>query len=108
MYSPSELADELGLNPRSIYKRYIPAGMPHVKDAAGHVWLHGPAVAQWVKVEFKAKSGKTPLKDDQAYCLRCKKAVKMIDPKRIRRGRFVLLQAVCPVCQGTINKGVKK
>lgn len=108
MYSPSELADELGLNPRSIYKRYIPAGMPNSKDSTGHVWLYGPDVAQWVKQEFQDKQDKKPMKADEAYCLKCRKAQPLIEPKRIRRGRFLLLQAACPVCGGTINRGVKK
>ncbi len=105
LYTPGELAAELEINPRDIYQRLIPDGLPHSRDAEGHIWLHGPMVAHWFKQA--AKPVRNPLGAHEAYCLKCRLAVEMIEPRRIRRGRFVLLQSTCPTCGRTVNRGVK-
>lgn len=104
MYTPAELADELGLDQRDIYRRLIPAGMPHERDDNGHIWLHGPTIAQWMR----SLGGKRPpLGPGQGYCLRCRAAVEMVNPTLVRRGRFNILQAPCPICGATVSRGVR-
>ncbi len=104
LYTPAELADELGLKQPEVYHKLLPAGLPHSKDDIGHVWLHGPEVAHWVR-ELKVE--RKPMAVDEAYCLRCRAVVPLVHPKRIQRGKFTLLQATCPTCGATINRGIK-
>ena len=104
LYSPSDLAEELRIDVRAIYEKLIPAGMPYTKDIAGHLWLHGPEVACWVR---KLKSGHRPLRDDEVYCLRCRAAVPLVKPKRVIQNSFAMLKAKCPRCGAKVNRGVK-
>lgn len=103
MYTPKEMADELGIEQRDIY-RLIPAGMPHERDENGHIWLHGPMVAQWLRSLGEKRS---PLGPGQGYCLRCRSAVEMVNPTLVRRGRFDILQALCPICGAKVSRGVR-
>ena len=106
LYTPAELADELGIDQRDVYYRLMPAGLPHTKDSTGHIWLHGPRVAQWVRELGKAHQ--RALGDNEAYCLRCRQIVALTKTKRVRQGKFLVLQATCPQCGATVNRGVKK
>ncbi len=106
LYTPAEMAGELGIEEREMYDRLIPAGLPTMNDDAGHVWLHGPAVAGWIRTAGKPKREK-PMGTDEAYCLSCRAVVPLVNPRRIQRGKFVLHQAACPQCGKTVNRGVK-
>ena len=104
-YRPSELARELGIDKQMIYRRLIPAGMPHRKDERGNIWLHGLSVAEWV-IELSAPSA-PKMAQDEAYCLGCRKPVKLISPERFQSARNVMLKAKCPECDSIVNRGVK-
>ena len=41
LYSPSELANEIGFTKRQVYRVYIPLGCPHEKDSKGRNWING-------------------------------------------------------------------
>ena len=43
LYTPKELANEIGINVRQVYKVYIPAGCPHERDEHRHIWINGKA-----------------------------------------------------------------
>jgi len=103
-YTPSELAEDLNIDVRHVYRQLIPAGLPHTRDKAGHIWIHGPDVARWLS---SIKSHKRELAPNEAYCLRCRDIVTMVNPKRVKMERFVLLKATCPNCQSKINRGIK-
>jgi len=108
LYMPSEFADELGIEQHAVYHKLIPAGLPHSKDDMGHVWIHGQTAAQWIRSNGKAQ--KTPLAENEVYCLRCRAAVPLVNPKRVKdkTRNLVLLKSTCPVCGATVNKGVKR
>ena len=105
LYKPSELADELQIDQRVIYRKLIPEGLTYIKDDAGNLWIHGPEVAAWAR-SLDKKPGPT-LAADEAYCLRCRKAVKLVNPKRNTKHALTILQSQCPECGTRINKGVK-
>jgi hypothetical protein len=94
MYRPSELASEIGFNVRQVYRVYIPLGLPHERDERNHIWIHGVTFREWVKDVYK----KRKLNNDQAFCLTCKRAVKMKDKIRIEKGRLVYYLCDCPHC----------
>lgn len=104
-YLPSELAGELGMPVRTLYD-WLKAGAPHTRDAQGNLWIEGPVFAGWVSAQRKAHTPRTKLADDQAYCLRCKQAVTLVDPRRERgKGRLLLIKGHCPRCGASINRG---
>ncbi len=108
LYAPSELADELEIEKRIVYEKLIPAGLPHSKDDAGHVWIHGHTAAQWIRANGKPR--KTPLAEGEVYCLRCRQVVPLVNPRRVKDKtlNLVLLKSSCPTCGATVNKGVKR
>ncbi len=53
LYSPTELAELIGINCRQFYFVYIPAGCPHEKDERGYYWINGIAFREWYNEVFK-------------------------------------------------------
>jgi endogenous inhibitor of DNA gyrase (YacG/DUF329 family) len=45
------------------------------------------------------------LAHDEAYCLHCKKPVKLLNPLVSHRGKLNLVQGKCPICGTTVNRG---
>ena len=91
---PSELAEEIGFTTRQVYRVYIPAGCPTVKDNNNHYWINGKSFREWVLEVYK----KRELGNNQAFCITCKKAVNMIDPVRKEEGRLYYFICSCPNC----------
>lgn len=94
MYSPSELANEIGFTKRQIYRVYIPLGCPHQKDEKNHLWINGKLFRDWVRDLYKKRS----LKTNEAFCLTCKKAVLMVGKVRKQKGRLFYFQCKCSNC----------
>lgn len=105
MYTPDDLAQELGITKRDIYHKLIPAGLPHIRDESGHVWIYGPEVAKWIDEIYQGRSFK--LGEGEAYCLRCNKGVMMVNPQCRQVGRLTILQGTCPDCGAKVNRGAK-
>ena len=106
LYKPAEIAEEIGVHPDTVYRSYIPAGVPTVVDSHGRVWIHGPAFVAWARATIaQRRSKRQPLADGQAWCMRCNVPVDLITPtvKSISRS-LELLQAVCPSCGTQINR----
>ena len=104
LYSPAELAEELKINKRDVYRKLIPGGLPNMRDKEGHVWLHGSEVARWIR---ELKSGHKKLADREAYCLKCRRVVVMVEPRRVKQGKLTILKGSCSVCGVRINRGIK-
>ena len=106
LYKPSEIAEEIGVTTDTVYRSYLPAGLPYTRDAKRNIWIHGPAFVSWARETIsKKKSKRTALPDGQAWCLVCKGPVALIDPKIKTVNRYLeLLQAKCPTCGKTINR----
>ena len=107
MYTPAELAEELGITREDVYRTLIPAGMPHTKDIRGHIWIHGPVAGAWILSQQRRK--KLTLTPDQFLCLHCRVAVtpNPLTITRARSGRYHYLRAACPTCGLTVCKGVR-
>ncbi len=106
MYRPGEIAEEIGVTQDTIYRSYLPAGMPHTRDSAGSVWIHGPAFVAWAKETVTRKRSKrTGLPPDHAWCMTCNKSVRLISPKvRVINRYLELLQSPCPSCGTIVNR----
>lgn len=103
LYTPSELEQEFGVPARSI-REWLDRGLPHQRDGRGHIWIEGRCFADWVKAWHESKPGKI-MSDDEAYCFSCRHPVKLINPISTRRGKQLLRQGVCPVCEHVIYRG---
>ena len=100
MYSPRELAEELGINTDQLYGVYLPLGCPEERDEKKHILINGKAFADWyLKVYAKIK-----LKQDETFCKTCKKGVKIYQPKQKKKGDLVYILSVCPVCGRNLTK----
>jgi hypothetical protein len=103
LYTPRELEQELGVPSRTI-RAWIKYGMPFQKDNEGHVWIDGVEFSHWVE-KVRSSKAAVRLSDDEAFCLHCKKPVRLTNPSRLRRGMLLLTQGKCPGCGRIINRG---
>jgi hypothetical protein len=106
LYRPAEIAEEIGVNVDTIYRSYLPAGLPYTRDGRGNIWIHGPAFVAWAKQTItKKKTKRVGLPDGQAWCLKCKGPVPLINPTNKPINRYLeLQQAACPICGTIINR----
>lgn len=110
-YKLDEIADKLGMNAHTL-SDWTDAGVPHTHDARGHIWIVGTEFAEWVeklRAEKVKASGERKLTDDQAYCMRCRRPVDLINPVvNPAQGKLIYIKGICPTCGCTINRGGRK
>lgn len=103
-YTPGELAAEIGCSVDTIYKSYIPAGCPHKRDERGHIWIIGNKFRIWALETFKRKP-KPKMPNGMAYCLRCRKPVKMLNTTLNPKNVYVeFITGRCAECGATVNR----
>ena len=109
MYKPSEIAEEIGVTQDTVYRSYLPAGLPHVRDNNGLVWIHGPAFVGWARETISKKRSKAKgLGENQAWCMRCNRPVEMTRPKKVYENRYIkVMQSRCPHCKTKVNRAGK-
>lgn len=100
MYSPKELAEEIGINKNQIYRVYLPLNCPHEKDSLGRISIHGLSFRIWYENIYK----KVKLEKNQAWCVSCKKIVDVSDSKRYTKGRLIYDLSTCPTCGKSVAK----
>lgn len=103
LYTLTELGDELEISVR-ILREWQDRGLPHERDARGHIWIDGRRFAAWVQAMQQARLAKK-LKEGQAYCLNCRRPVELKDPTSVSHGKQMLLSGVCPDCGSSIHRG---
>lgn len=94
MYRPKELAEEIGFSVRQVYRVYIPLGLPHKKNDRGLIYIHGVTFREWITEFYK----KREMKNNEMFCLTCKKPVEMINPAKYQEERIVYYVCACPHC----------
>jgi hypothetical protein len=102
LYTPAEIAQELGFGKRQFYRAYIPAGCPHQRAENGHLWINGAEFRTWYLKIYK----KTPLTPDQSYCLTCKGPVPIFQPEVRQKGTYVYVVSICPNCGRHLTKAL--
>lgn len=103
-YTPSELASEIGCTTRQIYRVYVPLGCPHIQDEKKHHTINGKAFAEWYEATYPKKT----LLEDEAFCLTCKKPVKMHNPTQQKKGLLIYWISICPVCGRKLPRIISK
>jgi hypothetical protein len=94
MYTPRELAEEIGFNQRQVYRAYIPSGCPYMRDKRGRLWINGKEFCEWALDVYR----KRELLKDEAFCLTCRKPVSLVDPIKKQEDRLVYTVSTCPEC----------
>jgi predicted RNA-binding Zn-ribbon protein involved in translation (DUF1610 family) len=100
LYTPKELAEEIGISKNQIYRVYLPAGCPNKKDSHNRLLIHGTSFKEWYEVTYK----KVHLEKDQAWCVSCKKVVTVSNPERKQKDRLTYDLFLCPVCGKRLAK----
>ena len=77
LYTVSEMAAALGVPERTL-RDWLEAGAPHDCEQNARIWIHGKEFAAWI-AETRDPVKRRKLKDDEAYCMRCHRAVQMTD-----------------------------
>ena len=100
LYSPRELAEEIGINTDQIYSVYVPLGCPEERDGKNHILINGKTFAEWYsRVYVKIK-----LKQNETFCKTCKKGVEIYKPKKKKKADLVYVLSVCPHCGRNLTK----
>jgi len=94
LYSPRELADEIGINKDQIYIVYIPFGCSHERDDRNHILINGKEFADWYSRVYK----KIRLRQNETFCKTCQKPVKFFKPKKTSKGQLIYILSRCPNC----------
>ena len=110
MYRPSEIAEEIDVTVDTIYRSWLPAGLPHKRDSDGSIWIHGPVLVAWAKETIaQSKKKSAPLEEGHGWCMKCNQAVVMVSPTPIYSNRYIeIVQSVCPKCGIPVNRAQKR
>lgn len=100
LYTPKELSEEIGISLDQVYRVYVPAGCPNIKDHRGRILINGKEFKAWFKETYKKRS----LEKNQAYCVSCKKAVEITNPERIKDGNNIYSMSICPLCGKKVTR----
>jgi hypothetical protein len=103
LYTPKELADEVGINKNQVYMVYVPLGCPVQRDQSNHILINGKLFFEWYINTYP----KEHLTHNQAFCKTCKSAVAILDPKLHKKNKLSYLLSDCPICGRHLTKIIK-
>ena len=105
LYRPKELAEELGMSSMTIAD-WVKNGLPHQRDGRGHLWINGEELAGWIAQVRQSRQSRprSRLGPNEGFCLRCRKAVELVNPTAEVHGKRVLYRGSCPVCGGGVHR----
>jgi len=100
MYTTSELAAEIGVDPRRIRQIYVPSGCPHKRDQSNHILLNGKEFRRW----YERNYARISLAQDQAFCMTCRNGVKMVRAIEKQKAGLIYRLSDCPNCGRRLAK----
>jgi hypothetical protein len=106
-YKPSEIAKVLDVNVKTVYRNYLLNGCPNERDTNGNIWIIGTEFREWAQREISKQKNiiRSPMDENQGWCVKCKKRVLMISPKVVYSGgNREILQSVCLICGTKVNR----
>lgn len=99
-YSPKELADEIGMHVDQVYNVYVPLGCPQQRGERNHLLINGKLFAEWYSKVYVH----IHLEQDETFCKTCRKGVKIVKPKKYRKGNLEYLLSKCPRCGRKLSR----
>lgn len=106
-YKPSEIAEVLDVDVKTVYRNYLLNGCPHERDSRGNIWIIGTEFRDWAQNELqeRKKRRNAPMEENQGWCLKCNKRVVMENPTvAYSGGNREILQSICPYCGSRVNR----
>lgn len=102
-YKVSELCEELGVHRSTFYQGWLRAGLPHRRDDRGRIWIVGTDLAEWARGQSGVS--RVSLGEDEAFCLSCKKAVPIQDPRDpVVSKASLMIKGTCPYCGHIVSR----
>jgi len=106
LYTPSELAEALGLTAPTI-RDWLGRGLPHERDDGGRLWINGRACAAWLE-QARRPAQPRPMAAGEAYCFRCRRPVKPENPVCRINGKVTRWSGLCPACGTAVHRGARR
>jgi len=100
MYSPAELAEEVGFDKEQVYRVYVPLGCPHERDLHTRIMINGRAFAEW----YQQLDKKAQVSEGETFCRGCLKTVDIVAGEQKRKGSLTYILSTCPVCGRKLTK----
>jgi hypothetical protein len=104
-YRPRELAEVLGVHKDTVYRGWVPAGLPHRREPTGELWIVGTEAAAWLMSQTDGQS--ISLGEGQFYCMRCRESVTAEVEHRRAEQHADLLFGTCPMCGRRVARFVR-
>ncbi len=105
LYTTRELENELQIDHRRMMQ-WVRCGLPHYRDSRNYIWINGRECAAWIE-NCRKKPPKIGLPENEAYCMRCRKPVRIQEPEIQHLNGKTLLKGLCAMCGSRVNKGVR-
>lgn len=102
LYTPEELANDVGFTRRQVYRVYIPLGCPHQRNERDHILINGKLFREWYFETYK----KPEIASDEVYCLSCKQIVPIVNSVSKSKGRYKYQLITCPNCGKKVSKAI--
>lgn len=80
-YKVSEIAEILGVTSETVYRTYLPAGAPMLREGKA-IWIVGTEFREWARTYLAGKKlTRETMSDSQIYCMSCKRVTEMVSPR---------------------------
>ena len=103
LYTPSEIATEVGFSRRQFYRVYLPAGCPHTQNKSNRIFVNGKDFCEWYIRQYPAWKPS----QDEVFCLTCKSPVPLINPVRQEKNNAIFYTSNCPHCGRRLAKFIE-
>ena len=106
-YRPSEIAEIIGVSDDTVRRSYLKSGCPYEQDGKGRIWIIGTAFRSWAEdiLEERKRKKHPPMKENEAWCFKCNKRVKIQNPKvKHTTYHLELIQGYCKGCRTKVNR----
>jgi uncharacterized protein with PIN domain len=104
-YKVAEIAEALGVTVETIYRTYLPAGMPFVREGK-QIWIVGTEANAWARAYLTGKILARKMAADEAWCMTCNRPVKMINPRvmEVDHTHLARIAARCGICGKKLSR----
>jgi len=109
-YKVSEIAAFLGVTTDTIYRSYLPAGAPVLREG-NVIWIVGTELQNWAREYLAGKKLKLKtMSDNQVYCSSCHLVAEMISPRVVEVNKLGVARvaARCGLCNARVSRFMKK
>jgi ribosomal protein S27AE len=100
LYTPADIAREIGIQRRQIYRVYRHLGMPCKVNENGRILINGVQFRNWYRITY----AKVEMMPNQTFCKTCFEPVEIVDPQIVEKNGIVFKKSKCPSCGRTLSR----